>query len=306
MWHTNHFLIHPMTCCSRWPVFVLLKSPSAWCRCSCILMILWCKVLFIHQESNVHYYLFFTWSSHWNSRALEVVLFVIISIIAEQIKHSRIIRTIERDEEGKKNISPFSTRTADIERVVDDASIRCLFSSSLFDNARARDRQTHLSLKRRINWYRIELLNGELIFLQYWLFSPLSFFLVASSSLISFHLIERVRCDRQACALFSVLEMIKQKCAHNNNDHCAYWTRVRLRLFSLSWEHSHTTLLTDKNLWIRQEIIENTHRYRMWKRQFLAPDSIRRSQIDVDARRHRRSRPCLQEIGRAHVWTPVT
>lgn len=57
-------------------------------------MIFLCKVLLTRgQESNVHYYLF---SHERGSLTVEHrrLLLVIISIIVEQIKHLRVIRTI--------------------------------------------------------------------------------------------------------------------------------------------------------------------------------------------------------------------
>lgn len=86
--------------------------------CLCILMIFLCKILFTDQESNVHYYLF----SHdhcYSWREDSRLLFVIISIIVEQIKHLKIIIKTWRRE-----ILPRS-----------EASIRWRFSSPLFDSA---------------------------------------------------------------------------------------------------------------------------------------------------------------------------
>jgi hypothetical protein len=94
--------------------------------CLCILMILLCKFVFTDQESNVHYYLF---SHDRFSLTIEHhrLLFVIISIIVDKNQ------TLENHHDNRKRIFlflPLLNRTSSC-----DASIRWLFSSSLFENA---------------------------------------------------------------------------------------------------------------------------------------------------------------------------
>lgn len=142
--HTNGFSIGDL----------LLLTVSI---CSCILMMFLCKTLFTDQESNVHYYLFShdhcCWTiEHWR------LLFVIISIIIEQIKHLRIIKTIGQRRKAKFLLVLSSLRwTREASHTVTVLIFivwQCIDKHTY--RFRAEDGEEEERKRGRINWYPLE------------------------------------------------------------------------------------------------------------------------------------------------------